>query len=196
MSEYVAEARFKLEEAKFFYEQMKLNFQDRTKFLYYLDAFLCSARSVTLVFQKARGKADDLMKWYNSKVEEWKNNKIINLFRELRNVSVHENVPETGTTSVITISSNAILTSAKAVIERISPDGKIERSETLPQMRTKQIKKEEHAPIKPQIVRYFFHELPNWFDENPDVMLLCRKYLDELDKFVTEAKERCERKEE
>jgi hypothetical protein len=51
MSEYVAEARFKLEEAKFFYEQMKLNFQDRTKFLFSLDAFLSAARAVTFVFQ-------------------------------------------------------------------------------------------------------------------------------------------------
>jgi len=190
------QARFKLEEAKFFYEQMEFNFQDRTKFLYYLDAFLSSARSVTLVFQKEFKNVNaKLMKWYESKIDGWEENKLMKLFVEMRNISIHAYTPKAKITASVSISANAILV-ARVSVKKISPNGTVEEAEVEPHKPTKLRKpKKENVPAHPKIVNYSFHELPDWFDENPDVIYLCKRYLDELEKFVTEAESMVKKKE-
>jgi hypothetical protein len=39
---------------------------------------------------------------------------------------------------------------------------------------------------KEKVIGYHFVHNFKWFNENPDVMYLCKKYLDELEKFVVE----------
>jgi len=189
MSEYARnlQTRFKLEEAKFFYQQMELSFQDRTKFLYFLDAFLASARSVTQVFKKEFHDDKLLMNWYNSKVEEWKNNKIMKFFKQMRNISLKEHTPKTKLTRAVSFTVDAHLVDRFSVT-KISPDGTTEQVEIPPREPVKPSKeKEKIAPPSPKTISYSFHELPEWFDENPDVMYLCKAYLEALEKFVTEA---------
>jgi hypothetical protein len=41
-------------------------------------------------------------------------------------------------------------------------------------------------PRVDKIIGYHFTRHFKWFNENPDVMYLCKKYLDELEKFVVE----------
>ena len=45
----------------------------------------------------------------------------------------------------------------------------------------------EQNSNKDGVVAYSFDELPGWFDLDPDVMTLSKKYLDELTTFVVEA---------
>jgi len=166
--------RFYLDAARFHYQQMELNFQDATKFKYYLLAFLPIARSVTLVFKKQFHDKEKLMAWYFTKVKEWGNNKIMRFFTEMRDVAVHKRTPEMRSTSKITWATDFNVGNPPPVeIERTKDGREIWRGE---------------LPIKSsKVVEYSFSELPKWFDENPDVMYLCSKYLDELQKFVTEA---------
>ena len=89
------QSRFKLEEAKFFFQQMELNYQERINFRYYLDAFLASSRSVTNVFKKQFKHNNVLMKYYEGKVQEWKKIKIMKFFIEMRNISLKEQSPDT-----------------------------------------------------------------------------------------------------
>lgn len=162
---------------------MELNFQDITIFTYSLLAFLPIARSVTLVFQKQFHGNKQLMDWYESKVKEWEDNKIMKFFIEMRNVSLKEHTPKMKLTRTVPFTVDAIL------VRKVSPDGKIEQTETQsPCSSTEQSKeREQHAQPSPRVVRYSFHELPEWFDDNPDVMRFCKKYLEELEKFVIEA---------
>lgn len=159
------EYRRRLEAAKFFYEQMKSNFQDRTRFRYLLDAFLALSRSVTHVFKEEFHDNKPLMDWYNSKVEEMKGNTIMRFLIKMRNISLKVHTPDMQTTAEISRSINVIIG----------------------QPSEKHKKEEETVPKGPKVVSYSFVELPRWFDENPDVMSLCKKYLDELERFVTEA---------
>jgi hypothetical protein len=132
MSEYVAEARFKLEECKFFYEQMKLHFQDRTKFLYFLDAFLSAARAVTFVFQNARNKVvESVMKWYDVVTDGWKRDKVMRLLVEMRNVSIKEHTPQMQTTAAVHMLLDVIIADSLS-IKKVSPDGKVEERTTSP----------------------------------------------------------------
>jgi len=188
MSEHASnlQCRFRLEEAKFFYEQMKLNFQDRVKFLWFLDAFLAIARSLTHVFQTEFHNNKEIMDWYNKVAKDWQNNKIMKLFIEIRNISLKEHTPKMRTTIAESFSINFVIAD-KVTLKKISPDGKSEQVEVSQEL-VKQRKEEPKIPQRNSgIVGYSFDELPEWFDENPDVMSLCKRYLDELEKFVTEA---------
>ena len=191
MSEYVKETKFKLDEARFFYEQMKLNLQDRTLFLYFLDAFLSAARAVTWVFQNASGKIEDsILEWYDSKVIEWNKDAIMRFFIETRNISVKEHAPKMRTTAAVSFSGNTSIRDSFAV-EKISPDGSVQQvRSSLPKATEETKEKQETAHKKPTIIRYSFNELPIGFSEDPDVVTLCRRYLDMLEAFVTEAESR------
>ena len=189
MSENISdsECRRRLEAAKFFYEQVKLNFQDRTKFRYLLDAFLASARSVTHAFKAEFDKNEPVMSWYQNKVEEWENNKVMKFFKKMRNNSLKEHTPNTRTTVEVAFSIDAILVD-QVIGEKNSPNGTTEKRETSPHVLTEKNKKEKQTtPTSSKVVSYSFLHPFKWFDENPDVMNLCKRYLDELEKFVTEA---------
>ena len=176
MSETISSSqfRFRFEEAKFFYEQMKQNFQDRAKFLYFLDAFLASARSVTQVFEKEFHDNQHLMNLYNNKCKEWENNKIMKFVREMRNISLKEHTPKTQVTAAVGFHISVTIVD-KVSIKKISPSEKIENVEVSSPEPSKQTKEEEQAPqTTPRIVSYSFSELPEWFDENPDVMNVCK----------------------
>jgi len=178
------EPRFKLDEAKFFFQQMELSLQNPkendslTNFLFYLDAFLAATRNVTFVFQKEFKNNKKLMEWYGKKVRGWQNDKIMKLFVVMRNVSLKEHTPETLTLSV----RKGKFDTSNATIE-YTPEGDI-------QIKIPIYGLTEKAPQKPNQLRSsvaYFYKVPYWFDENPDVMYLCKQYLDELEKFVSEA---------
>lgn len=170
------QSRIYLEAAKFFYEQMELDFQDSTKFLYFLLAFLAIARSVTLVFQKEFKHTKPFMEWYDSRVRKWNNDKVMEFFKEMRDLAVHVHIPKMLVRALAPIS--LILNVKKASAEGTE----IPTYEPA----TQREKNVQTTPIKPEIISYIFH-VPKGFDENPDVMYLCKRYLGELEKFVTEA---------
>jgi hypothetical protein len=163
-----------LEAAKYHYEEMKANFQDRKKFTYSLIAFLAIARSVTLVFQKESHDNGRLGDWYNNRVKDWKNNKIMRFFIGMRNVVLKEHSPTTCATVEKTWGIDFIIGNPLPVQISRTEDGKEVWSGELPLKSSK-------------VVKYSFGELPQWFDLNSDVIYLCKLYLDELERFVTEA---------
>jgi hypothetical protein len=153
---------------------MEANFQNRTKFTYSLLAFLPLARSVTFVFKKQFHEEEMLMTWYKTKVEEWKKNKIMKFFNEMRNATLKEHTPGLRSTSKVTWGIDFIIGTPPPVeIEKAEDGREIWRGE---------------LPIKSsEVLEYSFNRLPKWFDENPNVMHLCSKYLEELQRFVVEA---------
>jgi hypothetical protein len=191
MNEYIENAKFKLDEAKYYYEQMKLNFQDRKKFLFNVDAFLSAARAATFVFQKARNKVDDsVMKWYDGVTDGWKKDKVMRLLVEMRNLSIKEHTPQMQTTAAVSISGNAVIVD-RLSIKKVSPNGKVEERTVSPQEKTKQESEvKPQAPTVPTIIRRSFHKLPEWFEQDSDVMRLCQEWLNKLECFVGEAEKK------
>lgn len=180
------ESRIYLNTTKFHFSQMNKYLQNRDSFLYSLMAFIPLARSITFVFKKQFAHDEKIMNWYQIKVEGWENNKIMRLFNEMRNISLKEHRPKMTTTSNITLTEEPLLFAEKITIEKVSPDGTIERRETIESPQPS--KKEIAFPLPTSVViNYSFNDLPEWLDEDPDVMNLSKRYLDELEKFVSEA---------
>lgn len=170
---------------------MKSNLQDRAKFLYFLDAFLSAARTVTWVFQKARGKAEkSLMEWYDSKVTEWNEDAIMRFFKEMRNISVKEHTPKMQTTAAVDFLMTVTI-GESLTVKKISPDGSVQQvASSSPKTTEESNKKQQTASATARVVSYSFYELPKGFSEDPDVIALCGKYLDMLEAFVKEAESR------
>jgi hypothetical protein len=59
------ETREKLNEAKFFLEEMKKN-EDNTSFDYYLSAFISSSRSVIWIMKREHSNIEKWQRWYSS----------------------------------------------------------------------------------------------------------------------------------
>jgi hypothetical protein len=170
----ISRTRFRLEEARFFLGKMTSNLQNRKEFRYYLDAFLSSARSVFHIFESEFHGNKLLLDWYKEEAEA-KKNPVVKFFVKLRNISLKEHSPDTRTKVSLTWAANVNLTE-EDVSKVVDSDGK------------------EHwvTPVMPLEVTdekvigcYFLHNF-KWFNENPDVMYLCREYLNELEKFVIE----------
>ena len=117
-----------------------------------------------------------IMEWYDNKVQGWRKDKIMRLFLEMRNLSTKEHTPETLTFSV----SKGGFDPSNAIVE-YTPEGNIRLK--IP-IKSDQ-KAQKGTQLKKSVV--FFYKVPHWFDENPDVMFLCRRYLRELEAFVVEA---------
>jgi hypothetical protein len=83
-------AKDKLEEASYFLSQMRRSYVDVKEFIFNMNAFLSSARSVTLVLQKEFEHNPDFEAWYSKKQKEMKEDKIMDFFVKNRDVSIHE----------------------------------------------------------------------------------------------------------
>jgi hypothetical protein len=79
----------KLEETKYFLNQMKAASSNAKSFTYNLNAFLSSARSVTLVMQAEFKKIPQFHQWYQTKQAEMARDEDFRMFNELRVESVH-----------------------------------------------------------------------------------------------------------
>jgi hypothetical protein len=190
MSEFVENSKFKLDEAKYYFEQMKLNFQDRTKFLFSLDAFLSAARAVTFVFQNARSKVNEsIMNWYDTVAEEWRKEKVMRLLVEMRNVSIKEHSPQMQTSAAVNLG-ESVGFGYTIIIKKSSPDGKVEEKTISSQESPKQPSKiKSQTPAATTVISRSFYDLPEWFDLDSDVMRLCEEWLRKLGEFVTKAEE-------
>lgn len=108
-------------------------------------------------------------------------------FVEMRNISLKEHTPETLTLSA----SQGGFDTSRAVIEDTQNGKDIQIKIPYHGSVEKTLRKQ--TQLRSSVV--YFYKVPQWFDENPDVMYLCKKYLDELEKFVTEAENIIKRKE-
>jgi|GEM_PF-4032541 len=122
-----------------------------------------------------------MMEWYNDKVEKWSEDKIMKLFVEIRNISSKEHMPETLALST----GKGGFDIAKADVE-YTPNGSIKIK--IPFYSS--VKKTLKIPKKLHSTAVYFFRLPNWFNENPDVFLLCKHYIEELEEFVRQAEKK------
>jgi hypothetical protein len=183
----VLRCRSRLEAAKLMYENMRLDFQDGTKFRYFLDAFLALARSVPHILKSEFHDDNQLARWYDHRVRELCSLKIVRFLIEMRNISLKEHTPMMATTAAVSFSLHTIIGEALN-IKKTSPDGETENITTASsEIAGDQAERLQPPQTVPRIVEYSFDELPKEFDENPNVMYFCKKYLDELEKFVLEA---------
>jgi hypothetical protein len=189
----VLKCRQRLEAAKLMHEHMTLYFQDEKKFRHFLDAFLALARSVPHILKSEFHDNKSLKEWYQQRAEEFYSSKIVKLLKEMRNISLKEHTPMMATTAAVSASLSAIFGESPGTKE-ISTEGKIENVETTLDADA-DAEKRQPAWTAPRIVRYSFDELPTWFDQNPDVMYLCGKYLVELENFVRDAENLSKEKE-
>lgn len=97
----------------------------------------------------------------------------------MRNISLKEHTPETLTLSA----SQGGFDTSRAVIEDTQNGKDIQIR--IPIYGTAEKTLRNQTQLRSSVV--YFYKVPQWFDENTDVMYLCGKYLDELEKFVTEA---------
>ena len=154
------QCRLYLEAAKFHYKQMARNIHDRNVFIFYLLAFLPIARSITLVFKKEFYSNKRLMRWYQTKEETWKENKVMKIFKDMRNICLKEHAPIMLVRELVPF--NVLLHNLTGYNTKEMQDSGVE------------------------LISYVF-ELKEQIDKNPEVMNLCREYLDELEEFVIEA---------
>jgi hypothetical protein len=135
------------------------------------------------VAQKWFSDNSKLVEWYGKRVQEWKNNKIMKLFRDMRNVSSKEHTPETFTLAA----SSGKFDTSKAVV-KISSDGRRTQVWIPIVPSVKKTTKANDDALKTSVV--IFGKLPPWFEGSPDVMHLCERYLHELEGFVAEAEKK------
>lgn len=87
-------AKEKLEEARYFLLQMRRNYVVRKEFIFNMNAFLNSTRSVRWVLEKEFAHNPPLGAWYSQKESEMDKDEFMKFFKNLRNVSTHEGTPE------------------------------------------------------------------------------------------------------
>jgi hypothetical protein len=88
----MSKSRAKLNEVKYFYEQMESKFKEKKteEFKHCINAFLSSARSVTFVMQKECRKYKGFDEWYELQKEKKFNDEKLIKFVTLRNISLKE----------------------------------------------------------------------------------------------------------
>ena len=82
--------RDKLNEAKYFLEEMKRVSSDTDKFRYELTAFLAASRSITQIMQEEFSEKSGFAVWYTQKQSEMKNSGILKYLHRQRTLTYHK----------------------------------------------------------------------------------------------------------
>jgi hypothetical protein len=166
--------RDKLNEAKYFLEEMKRVSSDPNNFRYELTAFLAASRSITQIMQKEFSEKPGFNEWYTNKQREMGNEPILKYLHRQRTISYHEHpvlpypigitdqiADGTGMNVVLTgTSSNASLSFGRSALPI-----------TLPFIN----------------ITYYFDDMPS---RDKDVITICQEAVNTLELIVDE----CEKK--
>jgi len=173
----MSDTRQKLEEAKYFLEQMKGRQSDRDAFKYNLSAFLSAARSVTLIMQKEFGKVSDFKDWYTEKQSMMRSDETMRLLNNKRVMTIHQQPIRPRAHVKVSISEH-ITISESILIVITHADGTVERRESKPKL--------PPTPAKTEVTtewRWYFDKLPE-----KDVVTVCEEYIAKLEALVAECK--------
>ncbi|MBU4252018.1 MAG: hypothetical protein KKC39_04275 [Candidatus Omnitrophica bacterium] len=168
-------SRDKLNEAKYFLEEMRRTSSDPDKFRYELTALLAASRSITLIMQKEFSGKTGFDDWYIHKQSEIKKNPTLKYLHRQRDISHHEHPVlqhNFDATAQITDSksTNIILTGTGSSIGILSSPFA------------------NYTKIYPGIsVKYYFSDFA---DKEKDVIDLCQEAIDTIESIVNE----CENK--
>jgi len=168
----------KLDETKYFLEQMRLNIKDRRAFKHNLSAFLSSGRSVTFVLQNEYAENTKFREWYEKKKEEMKTDNLLNFFVNKRNYVIKEGPVELRGKIFLEVH-DAITISESVTVIKKRPDGTEEIvHQTEPEIKARAKPKEIKSSYQ-----LFFEDYPD-----KDILTLCEEYVERLTKIVEEAK--------
>jgi len=156
----------------FFLNKMRESNLDKTQFIFYLDAFLSTSRSITFVLQKEFAHNSKFKCWCSKKRGEMKADEDMKYFADMRDVSIHEGSPETQT--IVTVSSIEPVGFSDSVLTVLKRgDGTQQVSNKQP---VNQPQRTHQTPTQTSTMHYYFFAGRN----DNDVVTLCAQYIDKL----------------
>jgi hypothetical protein len=184
-------SRERLEEAFYFLLQMRRNYIERKEFVFNMNAFLNSARSVTWVLKKEFAHNPPLETWYSQKADEMKKDKFMKFFVKLRDVSVKEKTPghRVSLKWAYAIPVSEKLDAFGYSESKVSGDEKETESILVLPTRDKNGMHREAKLISPTyslVTLWEFNEAPEGYDTK-DILGLCALYYGKLKQLVDEA---------
>jgi hypothetical protein len=164
----------KLEEAKYFYSRMLEEINNKRAFMHNLSAFLSSARSILqYALKEAETKAGGKF-WYDQNIAS---KRILSFFKDKRDINIHSEPIKTQTHTMIELSST-INISTHVSLQITDKEGNIISEYNQPN----DIKPRQENPTSKISNRYTFFD----WTGNEDIITLCKNYLDELEKFISD----------
>lgn len=170
--------REKIEEAKYFYSKMIKNYEHINYFRYNLSAFLSAARSpLQYAYKEVNPKDKSLAKpeaqnWYKKVMED----PLLKFLRDERNDNIHdEPVSFRKDIEIAIAEAVGVGESLSAKIKRT--DGSVELRENLINTRPKT------KNVKATVESKSTYRFDKWTGDE-DVLTLCEKYIQELEKVV------------
>ena len=161
----------KFENARILLEQAVNAGNEQNKVFANLDAFVTTARSITLVMPKEFSKNPKFKEWYESVKKDMHNDEIFQFFINLRNVSVHEKtVANTFTISTTYDKSLTLKDGDIMPLGRVGKDGNLILDD--PNMIIRDGKKINAGTNAHTSLEYFFEEKPD-----TNAFELCSLYL-------------------
>jgi len=171
----------KLKEAKHFYSRMKeeQGQEDRESFKYNLSAFLSAARSVLQYALKEVDPGENpkavpgAKAWYDNFVA---NSPVLKFFKDKRDINIHDEPIDPRADIAVTITEQLHLSESIVVVVR-DKDGKIKS-----QFSSEEPKPKPKRP-KSSVESKTTFRFNDWTG-NEDVITLCERYIQELEKAV------------
>ena len=168
----------KLEEAEYFLKQMVSVAEDRKAHKHNLSAFLSASRSVLQFASKEATFRSAGQAWYDSQVT---GNPVVNFFKDRRDVSIHaEPIRPIKEIQVHIEETLHVDIAAEAVVIR---NGSVLPSE--PQRQASPLLEGTHRPYPSKVTMLEAYRFSEW-NGTEDVPTLCRMYLVQLHKIVTD----------
>ena len=170
----------KFENARILLEQAVNSGNEQNKVRANLDAFVTTARSITLVMQKEFSKNPKFKEWYESITKDMKNDEIFQFFINLRNVSVHEKTVANTFRISTTYEKGLTLKNGDVIpFGKVGKDGNMILAD--PNIIIRDGKKINPGVNAHTNIEYFFGEKPD-----TNAFELCSLYLRKLEKIVME----------
>lgn len=91
----------KYSEARYFLYEMMKSYHDGNKFLFNLNSFIQSIRSITFYLQAEENKPSSFEDWYEEKQDEMRKNQLLRKFKNSRDIIVHKSSLESKSTAWI-----------------------------------------------------------------------------------------------
>jgi hypothetical protein len=167
------DTKHKLEEASFFLGKVKSCLDDLIVLSYYLSAFVSAGRSVTWSMQKEFEDNSTYKNWYKEKREQMKNDNIITIFRDLRNITVKEGKLKFN--KRLNVSINEEISRSESVGIKVIRKGKVIRESPPQELPSKSGSESVDKVSKPNRVEVLLDSAP---DE--EGIRLCEQYLNKL----------------
>ena len=180
------ETENKLEEAKYFFNQIKNSLNNPQILGFNLSAFITAARTVTWFMQKEYSANPKFKTWYEAKQKEMKEDSVCKFFHNLRTANIHTKSPETNREVSVSIAESVpvsdsisvkVIRAGKVIQESSSKETEINNSSSM----NHNTNTKNSIPHNNVTIKIFFRE-----KSEEDGISLCESYLSKVVKIVNE----------